>query len=170
MADSSQVTSVGLIVEQACGYVGVGPEVSFARREEATAFMVVDEAKYGEQAGVVTLRQEPGAVHLLNGLHDTELDRASEQLPPVAILSHGVQQAPSLATWHGKPRCDAMKSYHRKLRATCGVPEVWRAFEPGMTVTQNLPRPVTTTDAGSGVAPDTRWRVNQVVEEREGNR
>src|SRR3954469_12867438 len=71
---------------------GDDPEFVQARHEEAAAFMAVGHAKYTGGVGVVLSTQGPGAVHLLNGLYDAQLDAK----PVVAIV--GQQQSTVLGS------------------------------------------------------------------------
>jgi pyruvate dehydrogenase (quinone) len=83
-------------VEQVFGYPGDGinglvgafskagnkPPFIQARHEEMAAFQAVGYAKYGDKPGVCMATSGPGAIHLLNGLHDAKLDH----VPVVAIV------------------------------------------------------------------------------------
>src|ERR687886_2205694 len=53
-----------------------------ARHEEMAAFMACGHAKWTGEVGVCLATSGPGAIHLLNGLHDAKLDHQ----PVVAIV------------------------------------------------------------------------------------
>src|SRR3954447_6102358 len=70
----------------------VGDQLEFVqcRHEEIAAFAACAHAKLTRQAGVCMATSGPGAIHLLNGLYDAQLDHA----PVVAIV--GQQKRMSL--------------------------------------------------------------------------
>jgi len=83
-------------VKQVFGYPGDGingllaawaragndPEFVQARHEEMAALEAVGFAKFSGEVGVCTATSGPGAIHLLNGVYDAELDH----VPVVAIV------------------------------------------------------------------------------------
>jgi TPP-dependent trihydroxycyclohexane-1,2-dione (THcHDO) dehydratase len=90
-------------VERVFGYPGdgingivgafdrMGGAVQFvqARHEELAAFMATAHAKFTGEVGVCLATQGPGAIHLLNGLHDAKLDHQ----PVVAIIGQQARTA-----------------------------------------------------------------------------
>ena len=50
------------------------------RHEEEAAFMATAHAKFTGGVGVCLATSGPGAIHLLNGLHDAKLDHQPVQL------------------------------------------------------------------------------------------
>ena len=60
------------------------PELQFVqvRHEEMAAFMACGHAKFTGQVGVCLATSGPGAIHLLNGLYDAQMDHQ----PVVAIV------------------------------------------------------------------------------------
>src|ERR1700751_2361508 len=54
------------------------------RHEESAAFMACGYAKFTGRLGVCFATSGPGAIHLLNGLYDAQLDHA----PVLAITGH----------------------------------------------------------------------------------
>ncbi|HEY4281106.1 MAG TPA: thiamine pyrophosphate-requiring protein [Conexibacter sp.] len=61
---------------------GPRPEFIQVRHEEMAAFMACAHAKFTGEPGVCMATSGPGAIHLLNGLHDAKLDHQ----PVVAII------------------------------------------------------------------------------------
>ena len=59
------------------------------RHEEMAAFMACAHAKFTGEVGVCLATSGPGAIHLLNGLYDAQLDHQ----PVVAIVGHSVRMA-----------------------------------------------------------------------------
>src|SRR4051812_35388544 len=59
------------------------------RHEEMAAFMACAHAKYTGQVGVCLATSGPGAIHLLNGLYDAQLDHQ----PVVAIVGQQARAA-----------------------------------------------------------------------------
>ena len=59
------------------------------RHEEMAAFMACPHAKFTGEVGVCLATSGPGAIHLLNGLYDAQLDHQ----PVVAIVGHSVRMA-----------------------------------------------------------------------------
>src|SRR6058998_1790710 len=59
------------------------------RHEEAAAFMACGYAKYTGQLGVCLATSGPGAIHLLNGLYDAQMDRQ----PVLAIVGQAARAA-----------------------------------------------------------------------------
>ena len=59
------------------------------RHEEMAAFMACGHAKFTGEVGVCLATSGPGAIHLLNGLYDAQLDHQ----PVVAIVGHSVRMA-----------------------------------------------------------------------------
>src|SRR6266545_192146 len=74
------------------------PEFIQTRHEEMAAFMACGHAKITDEVGVCMATSGPGAIHLLNGLYDAELERAAAILnggEKVAILiGQGAKGAP----------------------------------------------------------------------------
>jgi pyruvate dehydrogenase (quinone) len=68
------------------------PEFIQVRHEEMSAFMACGHAKFTGQLGVCLATSGPGAIHLLNGLYDAELDRQ----PVIALV--GQQKRMSLGS------------------------------------------------------------------------
>src|SRR5204863_8415891 len=66
------------------------PEFIQSRHEEMAAFMACGHAKFSEEIGCCIATSGPGAIHLLNGLYDAQLDHA----PVLAIV--GQQKRMSL--------------------------------------------------------------------------
>src|SRR5256885_10450931 len=66
-------------------------ELSFVqvRHEEMAAFMACAHAKYTGQVGVCLATSGPGAIHLLNGLYDAQLDHQ----PVVSIFGQSSRLA-----------------------------------------------------------------------------
>ena len=64
-------------------------EFVLARHEEMAAFMACGHAKYTGEVGVCLATSGPGAIHLLNGLYDAQLDHA----PVVAIVGQQARAA-----------------------------------------------------------------------------
>jgi pyruvate dehydrogenase (quinone) len=60
-----------------------------ARHEEMAAFMACAHAKFTGQAGVCLATSGPGAIHLLNGLYDAQMDHQ----PVVAIVGQSARSA-----------------------------------------------------------------------------
>src|SRR5690242_15148790 len=60
-----------------------------ARHEEMAAFEAVGYAKFSGKVGVCAATSGPGAIHLLNGLYDAELDH----VPVVAIVGQTARSA-----------------------------------------------------------------------------
>ena len=60
-----------------------------ARHEEMAAFMACAHAKFTREVGVCLATSGPGAIHLLNGLHDAKMDHT----PVVAIVGQSSRQA-----------------------------------------------------------------------------
>jgi pyruvate dehydrogenase (quinone) len=65
------------------------PEVKFvqARHEEMAAFMACAHAKFTGEVGVCLATSGPGAIHLLNGLYDAQMDHQ----PVVAIVGQAAR-------------------------------------------------------------------------------
>src|SRR3954465_5077497 len=59
------------------------------RHEEMAAFMACAHAKFTGQVGVCLATSGPGAIHLLNGLYDAQLDHQ----PVVAIVGQSARMA-----------------------------------------------------------------------------
>ncbi|HVV81670.1 MAG TPA: thiamine pyrophosphate-requiring protein [Kofleriaceae bacterium] len=59
------------------------------RHEESAAFMACAHAKFTGQVGVCMATSGPGAIHLLNGLYDAQMDHA----PVVAIVGQSARTA-----------------------------------------------------------------------------
>src|SRR3954463_11884602 len=59
------------------------------RHEEMAAFMACAHAKFTGEVGVCVATSGPGAIHLLNGLYDAQLDHQ----PVVAIVGQSVRSA-----------------------------------------------------------------------------
>src|SRR5215469_693335 len=59
------------------------------RHEEMAAFMACAHAKFSGQVGVCLATSGPGAIHLLNGLYDAQLDHQ----PVVAIVGQQARAA-----------------------------------------------------------------------------
>ena len=70
----------------------VGDRFEFLRalHEEMTAFMACAHAKFTGELGVCIATSGPGAIHLLNGLHDARLDHQ----PVLAIVGQQSRAAP----------------------------------------------------------------------------
>jgi pyruvate dehydrogenase (quinone) len=60
-----------------------------ARHEESAAFMACAHAKFTGEVGVCLATSGPGAIHLLNGLYDAQMDHA----PVVAIVGQAARTA-----------------------------------------------------------------------------
>src|SRR4051812_28068195 len=58
------------------------PRLIQVRHEEMAAFMACAHAKFTGQLGVCLATSGPGAIHLLNGLYDAQMDRQ----PVLAIV------------------------------------------------------------------------------------
>ena len=76
---------------------GGDPEFVQVRHEEMSAFMACGHAKFTGQVGVCLATSGPGAIHLLNGLYDANLDHQPVlaivgQQPTTALGMHGQQQ------------------------------------------------------------------------------
>jgi len=65
------------------------PEFILARHEEMAAFMACGHAKFTGEVGVCLATSGPGAIHLLNGLYDANLDHQ----PVLAIVGHSARHA-----------------------------------------------------------------------------
>ena len=59
------------------------------RHEETAAFMAAAHAKFSGQVGVCLATSGPGAIHLLNGLYDAQMDHQ----PVVAIVGQSARSA-----------------------------------------------------------------------------
>ena len=59
------------------------------RHEEMAAFMACAHAKFSGEVGVCLATSGPGAIHLLNGLYDAQLDHQ----PVVAIVGQSARMA-----------------------------------------------------------------------------
>src|SRR5712671_4442380 len=59
------------------------------RHEEAAAFMACGHAKFTGEVGVCMATSGPGAIHLLNGLYDAQMDHQ----PVVAIVGQSARTA-----------------------------------------------------------------------------
>lgn len=69
-------------IRAAWGGADINPVFIQSRHVEMSAFGAVGYAKFSARIGVCTATSGPGAVHLLNGLHDAKLDH----VPVVAIV------------------------------------------------------------------------------------
>src|SRR6266496_567467 len=65
------------------------PELIQVRHEEMSAFMACAHAKFTGEAGVCMATSGPGAIHLLNGLYDAQMDHQ----PVVAIVGQSSRLA-----------------------------------------------------------------------------
>src|SRR5438552_15843810 len=59
------------------------------RHEESAAFMATAHAKFTDEVGVCMATSGPGAIHLLNGLYDAQMDHT----PVVAIVGQQARAA-----------------------------------------------------------------------------
>src|SRR3954454_60728 len=65
------------------------PRLVQVRHEEMAAFMACAHAKFTGQLGVCLATSGPGAIHLLNGLYDAQMDRQ----PVLAIVGQAARAA-----------------------------------------------------------------------------
>src|ERR1051326_4798633 len=64
-------------------------EFTQVRHEESAAFMACAHAKFTGEVGVCMATSGPGAIHLLNGLYDAQMDHQ----PVVAIVGQSARTA-----------------------------------------------------------------------------
>jgi pyruvate dehydrogenase (quinone) len=93
----------------AWGRAGNEPQLVQSRHEEMSAFEAVGYAKYSGRVRVCTATSGPGAVHLLNGLYDAELDH----VPAVAIVGQTARSAMATASYKLMMDCDTLLGRRR---------------------------------------------------------
>src|SRR5262249_26713229 len=104
-----------------------------ARQEETAAFMACGHSKFTGTVGVCMSTSGPGALHLLNGLYDAQMDH----VPVVAII--------------GQPPRDIIEGDHRQ-----GVDLPWLFRDVARDCVQTV-----TTPESAGQALDRAFRIAQ---------
>ncbi len=95
------------------------PEFILARHEELAAFMACAHAKFTGEPGVCLATSGPGAIHLLNGLYDAQMDHQ----PVVALVGQQARMSLGGAYQQEVDLTTLFKDVARSYVQVCMVPE-----------------------------------------------